>query len=396
MNSFIEFFPALNGDSILIKLDDYFMLIDGGYVNTYNKFIKPKLLEINSENKPLNHIVVTHIDRDHISGIVNLIKENRGTPFIKIENIWHNSFKHIKDFNPKLNFKGKSVSNFKTGYALSDNNQISEQDISAIQGSTLASELYQSNIKWNAEFDDKAISIENNLSIQLAENITLKLLSPSNQKLRELNLYWKKELYQKGYATSESIENFSEDAFETVLANQKDTKVFKSKNISLKKFDVESLSTSVFHEDNASANGSSIAFVIEKKDVKVLFLGDSHPSQIVESLELHYNAKDFPIEFDVIKISHHGSQKNTSNELLEIIGSKKYVFSTNGKIHNHPDRETIARIITKETGYTKELYFTYQLDSIQEFKNDELQKKYNYIIIEENGDKSLIIDLINE
>ena len=396
MNNYIEFFPASNGDSILIKFKDYFILVDGGYVNTYRKFIKPKLLEINSDGKSLNHVVVTHIDKDHISGIIKLIKENREAPFIKIENIWHNSFKHIKDFNSQLNIEGKSIINFKTGYILSNEEQISEQDISAIQGSTLASGLYKSDLNWNTEFDDKAISIENNSSVQLTEGVNLKLLSPSNQKLQELSLYWKSELFQAGYTTNENIETFSEEAFETILANQKETKVFKSKDVSLDVLDIENLSNSMFYEDKAPVNGSSIAFVLEKKDMKVLLLGDSHPTQIIESLRQHYKEENFPIEFDVIKISHHGSQKNTSNELLEIINSKKYVFSTNGKGHNHPDKETIARIIAKETEYTKELYFTYTLEVIKEFKNEELQEKYNYKIIEGDGNSSIIINLMNE
>ena len=260
----------------------------------------------------------------------------------------------------------------------------------------MASELYKSDINWNSEFDNRAISIENNLSIQLTENITLKLLSPSNQKLQELNLYWKSELFQGGYATNENIENFSEEAFETILANQRDTKVFKSKDVSLGRLDIEGLSNSIFYEDKAQANGSSIAFVLEKKDIKVLLLGDSHPTQIIESLGLHYKQEEFPIEFDIIKVSHHGSQKNTNNELLEIVNSKKYVFSTNGKGHNHPDKETIARIIAKETEYTKELYFTYPVEAIKEFKNEELLEKYNYKIIEGDGNNSIIINLINE
>ena len=72
------------------------------------------------------------------------------------------------------------------------------------------------------------------------------------------------------------------------------------------------------------------------------------------------------------------------------------MFSTNGKGHNHPDKETIARIIAKETEYTKELYFTYTLEVIKEFKNEELQEKYNYKIIEGDGNSSIIINLMNE
>ena len=115
-------------------------------------------------------------------------------------------------------------------------------------------------------------------------------------------MYWKSELFQAGYTTNENIETFSEEAFETILANQKETKVFKSKDVSLDVLDIENLSNSMFYEDKAPVNGSSIAFVLEKKDMKVLLLGDSHPTQIIESLRQHYKEENFPIEFDVIKI----------------------------------------------------------------------------------------------
>ena len=76
-----------------------------------------------------------------------------------------------------------------------------------------------------------------------------------------------------------------------------------------------------------------------------------------------------------------------------MITSRQYVFSTNGSIHDHPDKETISRIIYQKTTYTKELLFTYPLESIEGFKDVEMMKKYNYQITEMNGSEPIKIDL---
>ncbi len=393
MSSFVKIFPALNGDSILIKINDYLMLIDGGYTNTFKEFIKPELIKLNSQAISLNHIIVTHIDKDHISGIIKLIKENNNSPFIKIDSIWHNSFKHIKGLNPDINFSGKSVQELKINYGLQEELTNTVKDISAVQGSTLASVLLESNYNWNSEFDGKAVSVDNETIINLTDEITLKLLSPSTEKLSALNLDWKKELYKKGYSTTEDLQEFSEIAFESLIALQKEQKLIKKKDISATSLNIEELAKSAFFEDNASANGSSIAFILEYKKKKLLFLADAHPSTIINNLRLHYKEQDFPVYFDTIKVSHHGSQKNTSLELLKLITSQRYVFLTNGKTHNHPAKETIGRIISQKTTYPKELLFTYPLESIQQFKDDMLMEKYNYQITEMNGSEPIKINL---
>ncbi|MFT4847694.1 MAG: hypothetical protein ACI8ZO_000285 [Flavobacteriales bacterium] len=321
------------------------------------------------------------------------MKKTRNSSFIKINNIWHNSFKHIKEFNPNIKFQGKSVKELQINYNLKEEQTEKAKDISAVQGSTLASFLFENKYNWNTEFNGKAISIDNKTTIKLTDEITLKLLSPSNEKLSTLNKDWKKELYQKGYSTAEDLEGFSEIAFESLVALQKEQKLLKKKSISATGLNIDELAKSIFYEDDRSANGSSIAFVIEYKKKKLLFLADSHPSIIINNLKSHYNVEDFPICFDLIKISHHGSQNNTSLELLKMITSKKYIFSTNGRTHNHPDKETIARIVYEKTTYAKELFFTYPLASIDAFKDDVLKQKYNYQITEMNGSEPIKIEL---
>lgn len=142
---------------------------------------------------------------------------------------------------------------------------------------------------------------------------------------------------------------------------------------------LENLANTIFQEDPDEINASSITCIIEFMNKKVLFLGDSIPSTIEAQLKKIYQETDFPIIFDAIKVSHHGSAHNTRNELLDIIDSEHYFISTNGKSHGHPDIETVARIVVREKreGY-RNIYFTNNIPKLDIFENQEWQQKYHY------------------
>jgi hypothetical protein len=51
-------------------------------------------------------------------------------------------------------------------------------------------------------------------------------------------------------------------------------------------------------------------------------------------------------QFDVVKISHHGSERNTNIELLSLLGKTDYILCANNEKHNHPNNLTLARILS--------------------------------------------------
>lgn len=393
----ITVFPACNGDSFLLETETSIVLIDGGYVDTYKRYLKPKFIKLRSEGKKISCIIVTHIDSDHISGIIKFIEENKFNELIEVDFVWHNSFNQIKNIDDGLVFNGKDISELTVNYLLKEEIDTTNKDISAVQGSTLASLLKKNNYNWNTTFEHNIVSADSEAEI-INNDITFKILSPNNDKLRELKKYWKKELYKKGFSSNENLTDFNEDAFEYILSLEKEKKRLAKKNVSSSsEINIEDLLKESFIEDDTATNGSAIAFILEYKNFKLLFLADSHPSTIIQSLKKYYKEEEFPIKFDLIKIAHHGSKNNTSHELLNYIDSEKYIFSTNGLIHNHPDKETIARIIHRKAEYTRNLYFNYPLEAINVFKSDSIMEKYNFKIIEGLDNKPIEINFqVNE
>ena len=52
------------------------------------------VIQLRNDGKAIDLLVVTHIDNDHIGGIIELLKENGSNEnphIIEIRNIWHNS-----------------------------------------------------------------------------------------------------------------------------------------------------------------------------------------------------------------------------------------------------------------------------------------------------------------
>lgn len=131
--------------------------------------------------------------------------------------------------------------------------------------------------------------------------------------------------------------------------------------------------------DDSLQNGSSIAFILKYKEKKFLFLGDAHIDVIVNSLKsLGFNSTNNRLVVDFVKLSHHGSSSNICQEFLDIVDTNKYIISTNGKSHNHPDMETLCLIIVdaKAKGKKIELIFNYPSHTYSNEKNI-LKKKFN-------------------
>src|SRR5262245_38630147 len=107
---------ARKGDCLLLhfgtKAQPGLVMIDGGPKSVYLPFLKPRLLEIRKARgldgqTPLavDRLMVSHVDDDHIQGILDLTRELRaaaGTPpLVRIAGLWHNSFDDIIGKDPK-------------------------------------------------------------------------------------------------------------------------------------------------------------------------------------------------------------------------------------------------------------------------------------------------------
>lgn len=345
----LKIFPAFDGDSFLIsygKEEIKNVLIDGGRKRLVVKFLIEEIKEILSKNQVIDLMVLTHIDNDHIYGLLKLLEEDWIDGSV-IKEVWFNS----KEIIGKELFEEMVEDDTIVIDDYYENN-----DISFKQGIRLADLLRNKGIKIKG-------LIVAGASYQLGEAV-FKIVSPNKENLYKLYEKWDLE-FKTEHTSGQNISVGDKNDY--------------SGNI-------EVLYNNPYQEDTAIVNGSSIAFVIEYCGKKVLMLADSHPSVVMRNLKFFYN-EQFPMYMDIIKISHHASKRNINKEFVENVLSNKYIVSTNGSTHGLPNKETLVKI-SKSNFNDKIFYFNYPDISERLFTKEEC-KELN--ILCENADRNKVM-----
>lgn len=346
----IKSFPAKEGDSFFIQIksnDDGIefsknILVDGGSSNDSTNEILKEIDILKKKGESIDLLILTHIDKDHIEGIINLYNHQQLDSTI-IKKVWFNSGQLIKrNFNMTIQDKYveipiKSLSKMKS---FSD-------------GNTFESLLMKSD-NWDQQL------IYEGHSLIFSKDVKISVLSPSIVALKELSKKWEhyeKNLYKK--------------------INKDDKKKSSSENDY--KESIQDLLNVKFKRDNSKINNSSIAFLLEVGSMKIIMSSDANPLQLEKALKnLGYSFNN-KIKLDFFKIPHHGSKYNSSNELIELIDCENYLISTDGKKHNHPHKEAMAKYL-KEDKKTN-FYFNYKEVIDKGIFSDIEMHKYNISLI---------------
>jgi len=379
----IKSYKAGKGDAFLVSFGEekeYNIMIDMGTASIYNE-IKPDLELLASNGKKLDLLVITHMHDDHIGGAIKFIKDNGSDKkIIEVDEVWHNSYRHLNfDEKDKSDIvEDKTIRVLKKYIERQEANIISDDAIEKIsvgQGSTLSKMLNDFNYNWNSSFNNKAVILDSNKPKKIGDDIKITLISPSDFKLDKLSSDWLDWLKKKRIKATADKKEF-EYAFEFLMRQEGESTSYIQKVSANTKIDFEKLS--LYGEDTndlTAPNGTSIAFILEYKGKRLLFLGDAHEDIIYKNLnELKMNG--VCLDFDLVKLSHHGSIENISNRLLSLMKSKKYLISTSGKGYEHPSLITLAKVIMNHKEIRKEIIFNYPLSIIEELKP--YMKDYNY------------------
>lgn len=286
----IHLLEAKTGDAFIVDCGSSRFLIDGG-TRGVSKTIQRALKKDTS--KLLKSIFVSHVDRDHVGGIVKLFEHHQDLISKEVPvYINHPSLVPVKQ---------------------NDSGLVTFQD-----GNDLKSLLDSGGYTTKRITSDQVLTFD---------DVEVDVLTPDDTLLDSLISSWEK--HEEGLVTGSIIDvDCAMDIEEPKPASSSDI-----------------------------VNSSSISFVLSYQGKRALFLSDSLPDHINESL----GAKQ---KFNVVKVSHHGSKHNTSMALLEKVDCNNFIISTNGpSSYGHPHAETIVRIIRAcvSNGYKEcNIYFNYK------------------------------------
>lgn len=265
------------------------VMIDGGPKAVYGPHLRPRLEEIRrnrvKDNKPLqvDLLMVSHVDDDHIQGILDLTRElreaaNEQKPqLVQILAMWHNSFDNIINHNTKAltasvtdqfgaaavsggaEFSDEEVIDVEEQYEGSDHDVDPEEAkelvssslkvlASIAQGAQLRHDAEKLDLSLNAEFGGDLIIAKNAEPIDLGNGLTFTVVGPMLPEvdaLRKKHLEWLKKLKEEGKKPSE------------VLAA---------------------------YVDKSVPNLSSLVLMAEVKGKRMLLTGDARGDKILEGL----------------------------------------------------------------------------------------------------------------
>jgi hypothetical protein len=357
----LEMMPAGHGDCLWIEYGDlktpHRVLIDGGPAPTYPR-VKARIEALPPRSREFDLLIITHVDADHIEGVVRLLGDT--TLGAKFGEVWFNGWKHLPDPN-----------NDKLG---------------PVHGEYLTALLEKGGHAWNVSFKGNAVRVPDQGTlprVTLPGGMTLTLLSPTNQQLIKLRPKWNAEVRKAGLEPGGAAE-----ALEHLAGNRR------LQPDALGDLKVAALAAKPFASDHSEANGSSIAVLAEYGGKSCLLTGDAFAPVLVESIQRLVDERGVErLRLDAFKIAHHGSQGNLSKELLNLFRCPRYLFSTNGKIFNHPDPESVARVIM-HGGKKPSLYFNYRSEENEMWDNERLWKQHDFtVFFPPKGKEGMEVDL---
>ena len=371
----LQVFQASKGDCLLVTSEDgKRVLVDGGMADSYRDHVAPALGKLREQRQPIDLLYVSHIDDDHIGGVLKLLSDEvewrafdfqdkvANNPKAKpprvprppeIRGIWHNAFHmqlekntgRIEDAlaasSALLEASPRSVD---LEQAARMRDLVTGVD-SALRVSHRVGED-QLDIPLNKEFGKMlAMAREGQRPIRLG-SLKLTVIGPHQDHLDRLRKWWNdwisdvenegklKKVREDMRDDAKRLEAGDVAGFATAIEER-----------ALAFSDRLSMSVVPKRAGITEPNLASLMLLAEEDGKRVLLTGDGAGEDIVEGLERAGVLQPGEgIHVDVLKVQHHGAVANVKADFCRRVTADNYVLCGNGD-HKNPEKDVLNRII---------------------------------------------------
>jgi hypothetical protein len=317
----IHALQAAFGDSLIVEFGTAearrFVLIDGGPAGTYTASLRDELDEISAAGGTLDRVILSHVDGDHIVGLLELFSELRqqAAPIAAAE-LWHNSFARTIGRNNDIEARFQAMV---AGVVGADSIMAGSADELATipEGNKLRLDALALALPMNQGFANDLVSLDTSPGVLAWDNLQVTVVGPTTVNLDNLKAQWIKWL----------------DDHEGPLAAG-DLMVAAMADIS-------------------KPNLSSIMLHLKDEAGKTaIFTGDGRGDHLLQGLgQAGLLSAGGTIHVDLLKLPHHGSDRNVTKTFFRKVTADHYLACANGKDGN-PDFSTLSWIVqvAKEQG----------------------------------------------
>ena len=352
----LRIYQSDKGDCLLISAGNKNVLIDGGISSAYTDHVSPTL----SQLKQIDLLCVSHIDDDHIGGVLKMIEDladwrvfdfhkKKGSKVREpksfrppdIAQIWHNSFSEFKTKNQgEIESMLAAVANVLTTSDLDEDLTMGEVAFGQKQALQLGSRLRpgQLNIPLNKDFGGKLIIATKMEKIVKVGPLKITLIAPFEADVRKLRDEWNTWLDKNKKAVQGIKDKLKGDAPFLGSSSSND---FGS---------LLALSSFGNRKGITTPNLASIMFLVEEGNKTLLMTGDGFSGDIIKGLAAtkKLNATG-GLHVDVLKVQHHGAKANIDADFCKFISADNYIFCGNGA-HTNPELDVINLIVNSRIG----------------------------------------------
>lgn len=347
----IRIVQANYGDCLIIEYGEQeaprFALIDGGPRDVYRRHLKGEIRKIADAGGTLEFLAISHVDGDHITGVLDLFAEleaqraNGEDPLCEISEVWHNSFANTLDRETGLQTR------FMRAMSAAHSSLMvhSTAAVNGIwQGNQLRIKTAQLGIPVNNRFPDDLIITDTAPDPIDLDGLVIRIVGPSRENLETLRGEWEAWL-------EENEPNF-----------------------------VGGDPVTMANSDDSVPNLSSLMFLVEAHDKTALFTGDGRSDHLLEGLRAaQILDNDGRLHVDVLKVMHHGSDRNVTKRFFETVTADIYIVSANG----HPDNPDLSTLIwmveaAKHQDRQIKIIATNKTRAIRKLQDEYPSEEYNY------------------
>ena len=379
-------FQSGKGDCMLLTgADSRHLLADGGVGNAYSEHVAPALGKLRDNGESLEVVYLSHIDDDHIGGILQLMNDEvawrihdfqvkNGNPHHKepdaprppkVKAIWHNAFHELlKDNTGAIEDMLAASAAILSGSEHEAVKQLASEQSELVTSIAQSIKLTrrvgaeQLGIKLNVPAKGKLMLVRpsTTAAIKLG-GVRLRIIGPFSEDLVTLRKEWNDWLRD------------NQEQLKTIKAQaKKDESSFGAKEIDdimlpkiaqaeqlAELLPLDQLATVAFklgdRKKVTTPNLASLMFFVEEAGKTLLLTGDGHHLDIVRGLKhlKKLNGAKKGIHLDVLKVQHHGSENNLDEGFCRTVTADNYVFCGNGE-HENPDERVLQAIIDSRLG----------------------------------------------
>ncbi len=368
----LRIFQSDHGDCLLLQTDGHNILCDGGMSTSMRKHVRRPLVDlVNDNGGKLDAVYVSHIDQDHISGVLQLMKdalkwkvfdyhtangdtgvrEPRPPRPPKIGALWHNSFRdqvgdNAGEIGELLAAAAPVLQSTSIGKFVREANEL-ENIASSIPEALKVSRFAKPdlldipvNILPGEAGPGKLLFHDNVVKSFKIGSMSFTLVGPSKSALQDLKKGWNNWLEStRGNESIKRVKRAIKDQLDKFVNGQLEGSPFAL-------FDWNGIRS---FKGVTAPNVASLVFMVEENGKRILLTGDAQQDKLLEDLKSTGYLDNGYCHLDVLKVQHHGSENNMDKNFAKKVSADHYVFCGDGS-NGNPEKVVLDIIFKSRLG----------------------------------------------